>query len=328
MARAIPLTSQKLLLYNISNVFYSCPKKQFNVDGCTSSCMIPIICNCAIRAGYFYFPPKLSNCKKNDSLVQSHLINLAVMQHLFSDEALRNIESDTTFDSPPSPVIPDIKIYDNKLNSVVASDQQDQIQLNKLADAVKQGAIVYKSEVDPLLNGDIPILKDTWSLTHIFVTAVPFILSIADTVAIGYIIYNFRSLQAALTGLAVIAPKVNALDISWQNELFTTSMAPKSSAPPRQVGLQINLMSFTELAHLACVVSVVLIVMLWLFKNNSNQNTKICLEVANGNTYFNFGILELPACPKIYHMTAIDYIILENLVITPCKCSLTINWNA
>jgi hypothetical protein len=71
----------------------------------------------------------------------------------------------TTFSNPVNIFLPNFTIYKNKMDHIVASDQRSHLSLKKMAARVKQQNIIYSSLAESMLDGEIKIDDNYWSLT-------------------------------------------------------------------------------------------------------------------------------------------------------------------
>lgn len=80
-------------------------------------CVINLPCRCSISTNEIYFAPRLSTCNnRKDNITTLHPVNLALLQHFFSDnERIENIMADTTFHSAVNLTIQQFELYQHDI---------------------------------------------------------------------------------------------------------------------------------------------------------------------------------------------------------------------
>ena len=155
----IPVSHTSILLYNTDVVEFDCKAGKRMQKGC-KLCLVKVPCECSVSTSTIYLPPRLSACHENTTSVL-HPVNLALLQHFFNDNELKDIEANALFENPLSVEVPHFKIYNHSMQTILADDRKAHLSLEKMAQSAKKNAIVFQSLTDPLLTGDI-LLKNNW----------------------------------------------------------------------------------------------------------------------------------------------------------------------
>ena len=85
------------------------------------------------------------------------------------------------------------------MDHIVASDQRSHLSLKKMAARVKQQNIIYSSLAESMLDGEIKIDDNYWSLTNNIISIVAITTTIVNAILIFWLFYKFRILAATIT---------------------------------------------------------------------------------------------------------------------------------
>ena len=100
-----------------------------------------------------HFSSHVSSCNdKPTNFTKLHPLK-ALLQHIFYKSRLSHILGNTTFSNPVNILLPNFTIYKNKMDHIVASDQQSHLSLKKMAARVKQQNVIYSSLAESMLDG-------------------------------------------------------------------------------------------------------------------------------------------------------------------------------
>jgi hypothetical protein len=117
----------------------------------------------------------------------------------FYESRLSHILGNTTFSNPVNILLPNFTIYKNKMDHIVASDQRSHSSLKKMAARVKQQNIIYSSLAESMLDGEIKIDDNYWSLTNNIISIIAITTTFVNAILIFWLFYKFRILAAMIS---------------------------------------------------------------------------------------------------------------------------------
>lgn len=320
-SQIVEITPNSLLLYRTPLLSMNCPKEQKMVKGC-DFCIFQIPCRCSLSTNNLYFIPRLGKCHNHtDNVSVVHPVNLALLQHFFDNKFIEHIFADTTFQASVNVTVPDIKLYEHKMSKVIADDSKAHLSLAKMASVAKNDAVVFKSLLDPVLDGEIQ-LPTTWPTTNDVITYCSLGATVVMTVLLFWIMFRVRKLSIALSVMQAAQPcKALATEIPS----FIYQSVPKNTNSDQTITFSVNLT--WEHANFIVLVTIVFALLLILYKYLRNRHrSTLCLEVAAGKQCVLLDVMELPLCLSNLDVQTPNLI--ENLVLRSSVCSsvLTVSW--
>ena len=109
-----------------------CTYNNKNVQWC-SFCISTIPCHCPVITNEDHFASHVSSCNdKPTNFTKLHSVNLALFQHFFHESRLSHLRN-TTLPNPVNILLPNFAMYKNKIDHIIASDQQSHWSLRKMA---------------------------------------------------------------------------------------------------------------------------------------------------------------------------------------------------
>ena len=129
--------------------------------GC-AFCTLKVPCKCSVATAQIYLPPRLAACHtiSNDTITKVHPVNLALLQNFFNDSALQQITGNSLFQNPLKVNVPNFRIYNHTMSSIMADDRKSHLNLKKMAEVTRKDSVVFQSLSDSLLSGEISIDED------------------------------------------------------------------------------------------------------------------------------------------------------------------------
>ena len=152
----IQLTNTDLLIYQTKTIMMQCNSTFTQLQGC-DFCIITIPCHCKIQTSTNTFLPNLADCNslQSQNITTLHPVNLALLQHFFSEDTLSKIIPNSTFPNPIDIKIPSFKIYQHNMKNILADDKSVDLNLKKIIQRVKKDNVVYSDLTETLLDGEI-----------------------------------------------------------------------------------------------------------------------------------------------------------------------------
>jgi hypothetical protein len=296
-ANMVQLSHTSVLLYNVHTFHMNCKGNTKVNKGCTF-CIINVPCECSLATDTLYLPPRLSACHKNTTSML-HPVNLALLQQFFNDTELQNIGSNLLFENPMSVDVPQFKIYNHSMQNILADDRKNHLNLEKMAKAAKNDALIFQTMTDPLLYGDIALQNDWPSSDDILlycttaVTSFCLIIIVVLSLKLRKVLITLSILQKSTvkTAHAATVP-------SFVYKKPTTTQSPDSYFLQNlDIRLEHYILTFT-------VLTMILVFILVIKKCTiRNRSTQIIAEITNGKTCIHFPLHNLSLCPNYWKIT-------------------------
>jgi hypothetical protein len=228
----------QILLRNAPLIQVSCPQPISFPTSCTF-CFYTIPCACSVTTPLTYLPPRISQC--NSSVphplksVPQYPVNLALLHHFFDNDSLSAFDGETLLPLPLPLQLPPMKFFNHSFDQKLAIDHSLSYQLDKVVNASKADAHIYRSIIDPILAGDLLVPSNFFLSTPGYITSATAVVASLNLCFSCWLIYKLRITSAALTALLAHAPPVRA-------KILPTSLV--ASLPPTS-----PLPSFTSLTY-------------------------------------------------------------------------------
>ncbi len=293
----IPLGKNEYVVSAITKISLKCNGKSSQISGCPF-CIMTFPCGCDIQAEPFYLPPHLSHCKQSSTdITIDHPVNLALLQHFYTDIELSDIQGDTTYSSPTQYKLPDIKLFQHNYTQHLAIDKNIKLDLTKMVTAIKNDKQIFHSLAEPLLES-LDSITDDGSEGFTFTYQITLFATIAfvilDTIICVYLFIKYRATAMMLAAL----PKVNSQYVPTIYHLFATTPTPTTSVPNiTQVYQNTSPVIYIILAF-CCAYGIYKLVQ-WL--KHTKPHATVMLEITNGQLCLLLPIVNVPCCPKFLH---------------------------
>jgi hypothetical protein len=292
------LSPSVVVLSNIDEFELNCPNGTRTLKGC-KLCLVNTSCQCAIATKDQFIPPRLQTCREISSpnITVLHPVNLALLQHFFSNELLKNIYGNTTYPRPLNITVPYFHIYNNTYSTFLAQDKEDHLSLRRMAEAAKRNSMIFRTMAEPLVMGKIPIQSSFVSWQNI-VSIISVTLASASCLAF---IWTYRRLcTLSATILLLNQGKVSASTLPSFHYIANTK--PTDINPDSLETLISHLQVQTNVTMTLLVIIVILSVTilvsiskLWLTRT---KGTNVILKLTHGQECVEITILNFSLCPE------------------------------
>lgn len=281
---------------NVQDISLSCSDPPETHEGC-SLCIVKFPCDCDIVVPPFHIPPVISQCVKDNSLVKYHPVNLAVLQHFYDESKLLSIEAETMLNVPSFSPIPDIKLFKHNISQQLATDKSLQVDLRRLADAVKQDKTVFSELAEPILDSLDSITTESDSISQ-YAAYAAVAVAVLDLMICVFLYFRIQSVNVLIAQAAMRQPaSVSATDVKAIT-LFPISLeTPKPDLHTEWMQSILPWIMFGTLA-----LSLVLIGQkLYKFICTPRVHTSICVVFSQGKHCLKIPITNLIYCPSYLH---------------------------
>ena len=287
----------KYLIINQTEIIMVCPQGVSSLPGC-KFCVHEVKCLCSLSSTNFYFPARVTHCSDTKSAATSHPINLAFLQHFYTDKDLQHIEPDSRYSGVPLVDTPPINLFTHNWTEFLAADEDAGLSLKKVAHAFKEQKQVFKQLSEPILDSLSDQLGKSdlfsWQSLVIFINVGLTVLALA---LIVYLIIKINMMQAAITALTLL-PKMESRDPFFLIPTTTTMPPPVESTDEhftveRMLLYSLILSSTLTLLFLICS-----------RLNKRSTRASIGLEISNNTHCVLLPLFQVPNCPKFYHCQA------------------------
>lgn len=298
----IELSDTSILAYNVRNLEIHCPNEQNAVKNCTF-CIINLSCKCSVSADNLFFAERLMNCY-NDSVEFSvvHPVNLALLQQFFNDQVLSNIFADSFFAEPINMQIPKFNFYNHSFQKVIAVDQQNHFNLEKVAKAARKEETIFQSLTQPLIEGQIDI-SPSWPDFNAILIFVTFGFAVLSSLLGVWLFFKIRKFSISLMVLQQIAHAKAQTPPS-----FIFNLPTSTTKKPDVVDLKAIFSEFSwihgSVVLSICVLVLLLVITILLFrKYRQRKCTSLYVEITSGGECITVPVLTLPLCPSYWEIT-------------------------
>ncbi|XP_060552390.1 uncharacterized protein LOC132713730 [Ruditapes philippinarum] len=313
------LNDTHFLVSNTSQLFLNCHNKNKTVNGC-QFCLITIPCDCAITTKSTYLPPRISHCHHHDvDITYIHPINLALLQQFFSESTLSMVEAHSTFNDPLNISIPTFQIFKHNFSDLIAKDTKEHLSLKKMAMLTKANSQIYTNLADPLL--DLPIESEQSISVSFIITIISSTLSVICLFGLIVLSLKYRRL-AIITSVSQLPAKVQSANLP--SFIYTTTLPSVNTTIQTIQKSDISLVNNPMLVTASLLFIVVLYKFLKLcFKKMGNS--KLILEITDGNTSVQLPCMYLPTCVQHCEFSGQNCLTELDLKIS-YQSSLTVNY--
>ena len=205
------------------------------MPGCPSFCLLTVPCSCIVITNELVFQSPLTQSENQTGNIDKvYPVNLALLQHFFSDTQLENVLANTTYKQCMSVVTPKFKIYKHKTSGILAQDQKFNSNLKTIAERVKNSSTIYNSITDVYLDEQFSFDDgDTFDFNLVLsIMGVP--LAVINFLIIIYVLRKFQLLSTIL----VMAHGVRTVGWPWIPFSTITPITRKHSNRDRLANIQ------------------------------------------------------------------------------------------
>jgi len=301
----LELSYTSALVYNSWNLALDCPQSKRVLPGC-AFCVLQIPCQCSISTVDLFYAARLVNChNKSSDVITVHPINLGLLQQFFEEDQFMSITGDSLFKSPISVLLPEFKFYQHQFSQYLADDRKSHLSLNKMVQAAKGDNIIFKSLVEPLADGEIP-LSQNWPDLNATLVFVNISITVIVFLAFLWTFFRLRSLAATLVLLQQANLVKSASLPSFIFERTTTAI-------PQTIIISKMFADFSwnhASVIIEALVFIILISAVLLFYSRTRKfhGTKLLLEITSGGECVTIPVMRLPLCPSYFAIEAPTHI--------------------
>ena len=168
------LNASTVLFTNVTNITCSCVQRNDVVlPGC-KQCIYRLPSGCTFTTSFAYIPLFLTNCgpisSNRTQHPSTHVTNLAVLSHFFSDQNLGELASDTLLRHPLTADLPDFMLLDHNSSSAIAAIHHRELELSKAVNRSTDRHITFRSMAEYMSHNRKPIMADTTDFSFIRVS--------------------------------------------------------------------------------------------------------------------------------------------------------------
>jgi hypothetical protein len=317
----IEISTNMLLLYRTPMLSLECFHDHKMIHGC-DFCIFNLPCKCSISTNDHFVAPRLGSChKNNDNISIVHPVNLALLQHFFDNTFVKNILADTIFQTAVNVTVPNIKLFEHDMTSVIANDHKAHLSLSKMADIVKHDKIVFQSLAEPLLDGQIQLPSNWPSSTDIIVYCL-----ISVTIILVFLLtWTILRLRKLIILVGVLQKAQPAKALVTNVPSFIYKSAPTDKTVNQNFNLSLDLT--WEHANFIVLLTIVLSLVIILYKYLKNRHrAMLCLEIASGKNSVLLDVMHLPLCPSNLNIQTPNQIDDLQLKDSICSSTLMVSW--
>lgn len=312
----IQISDTELLVYQTPSLTMQCQSKLSELDGC-NFCILNIPCHCTVLTETNKFLPHVASC---DSTMQNvttlHPVNLALLQHFFSEDTIATIMANTTFKNVVDVKVPNFKLYKHKMQDVLANDKVIDLSLKQVIKRTEEDNKIYSNLAESLINGEIQ-LENPWPTLNDILTYIAFGLTIFNTIWLIFLFCKFKTLATAL-----LLTKSTSASPTFYFTQPTTTIETNTL-------WDVLLKDQVQWDHFAITLLLINLLLLAVIVKKifgrRNIHTNVYLEITNGKACVTVKALSVPLCLSHWHVqppAMIDNII----VLGSFRPKLAVNW--
>ena len=302
----IELDEGHLLMTHISDLIFTCNRRVLKRPGCTF-CMLVVPCFCSLLAGSFSFSPRLAACQERSdvSIVTNPGVNLALLQKFFNDSRLSTSNADKWYGSSLPYSIPPLHINTNKYEALTQKDHKLKMDLNSIANHMKQGKPVYRTALDAFLLTQMNNTDDSsWTLPHLL-AYISFGLSLFLSFVLFVTCQKLRTVIALASTAGFPAVRGMYPPLTWIDPNAPT--APDTPDNPLTAST-FKVTSITPVDHsivgtqafICLLLIVVLVIHFRLIIRSLRYTSEVYLEVCGTTRRVNVFLCSVAKCPGDY----------------------------
>jgi hypothetical protein len=265
-------------------------------------CVIEHIpCECSIKADNMNIPPRLAHCRNTDAITRVFPVNLVLLQYFFDADKFHFIEPNSTFTKPVLISTPKLHIFEHNFTNIMSQEKQSHINFKYLAKQAKDGAKIYPSLADSLLeNAWLPTNDESWFSYKHWISSLSLILSVLTGLCMCYMCYRIRTLTLTLAAIT-LTPISKAMSTTQVQRHFIWSIV--SPTPPTQVAQYFTDYVYDPFVYIS-VLAIIMIIATVIYKTitKTKCHAMVHLELTTGQQCTDIPLLKLPLCPKFWNL--------------------------
>ena len=252
------ISKSTFLLIGVENYTIQCDQEKAETFIGCQNCLITLKSKCSWSNERWWIPKSLTQTLNADHSVQKHVTNLGMLLKFFDEKRLEKIQGDTLLNSELQVKLPQIRLYEEKVQNAYVRDKKSAMQLNHVAEMVKSDKVILSSLSEALVSGEIS-LDNFWISTQGIIlesTSILVGLLIANGI---YLQYQQRKILITLALLKAHITKTEARNIIEKLDYFVTSTPGNENSKCRGQEIIIE-MSNNIYPHLLTLIAILVIV--------------------------------------------------------------------
>ncbi len=93
-AYLVEIDEGTIFIVNSKKIISSCKNEIVAQSPGCSACVVELQCHCSLTTDIYFIPPRIDNCNYNSSSTL-HVMNLAIIQHMFDYDTILMIKMDS-----------------------------------------------------------------------------------------------------------------------------------------------------------------------------------------------------------------------------------------
>ena len=182
-------------------------------------CIHHVPCGCHFSTPGVYLPPHMENCHlsmDNDThLPYTHVTNLAVLSHFFSEKDLGQFAADTLLNHPVHAILPNITLLDHNYSDTLAAIDRTRFQLSKAANLSISRQIAFRSMAEYLSHKQ---------LTEYETEEASLLFTIPSTYTSPLILVSTALSAIALVFTVIVSIRLKALSLLFLNAKIASAL--------------------------------------------------------------------------------------------------------
>src|SRR6218665_89554 len=155
-------------------------------------------------------------------------VNLALLHHFFDNDTLGAFSGDTLLPQPLSVQLPPMKFFNHSFDDKLATSHALSYQLDKVVNASKADAHIFRSIIDPVLTGDLVVPSDYFFTPPGYLATATAAVVRFNLLFSLWIAYRLRLTLAALAALLTHTPPLHARTL---HPFLIASLPPSTPLP-------------------------------------------------------------------------------------------------
>ena len=282
------LNQTHFLAYNISKLTLHCDNVSTIIEGCTF-CILKLPCNCEVTTKQYYLPQRWNGCHNDSTTISKlHPVNLALLQEYFTETELKNVSSDTTFNTPINVTTPPFKIFNHGISDIIANDKNSHMNLQKMINMSKQNKLIFTSLADSMYSESLYI-NDTFP-TELILAIIGTSLAASALILCIFLLRRYNFLITVLV-INELLPKANAFT-KPPSFHYTWPTQETVTAPPYNVSIS-DIADITNIVLAKILLTFIIIFCIWFCLRNKSKSI-LMLDITDGNNCIQIPVQHLP----------------------------------
>jgi hypothetical protein len=174
-------------------------------------CIIKVPCACSIRGSQFFIPSFMNNCFADSDIQMIQTDNALFSHHFYTSKELLKTPNITTGVKISNTLQPfKIDLRQSKWDDVLSVDKQLQLEVDTLANLVRNGKPLFTTPVDKLKYELEWVTNGFGKTIAIVVTIISVTLSITSLALNAILVQRINRIMAIITSLSLLATESDA----------------------------------------------------------------------------------------------------------------------